>query len=198
MMNKKEITALAYSHLRKHLPFDWDFEWNNRKAALGLCCRVKKTFYLSTYFVGRVSDAEIEDTILHEIAHALDWIRNKEWGHGPTWKRICVEIGAKPSRCHSGEVKDQQGRYTVKCPSCSKSFVRHRFNKSKLTQLKNGFSWFPCSCKKSRMDVYEGSKKIVDGNASKRPSPPKVTAKQAKAMTDKELIDHIRKMSKSG
>lgn len=188
-MNKQEITALALSLVSKHLPSDWKFEWNNRKAALGLCNYTKKTIYLSKYFLGRVDHEELKDTILHEIAHALAFIRYGHRGHGIKWKVCCVEIGAKPQRCYGGEVKNEDAQYTVKCPCCDYKFARHRFNKAKLTQLKNGYSWFNCKCKKSRMDIYKGKVKIVDGNAAKRPAstrkplPKKMTINQLVALT---------------
>ena len=98
-MNKTQATALAYSLVNKHLTPDWTFEWNKRKAALGLCNYRKKTVYLSEYFLGRVGNDELKDTILHEIAHALAWKRYNHRGHGAPWKRVCREIGAKPQRC---------------------------------------------------------------------------------------------------
>lgn len=190
-MTKTQITALAHSLVSKHLPSEWKFEWNKRKSALGVCNYAKKKIFLSEYFIGRVPTDELKDTILHEIAHALTYIRHGQRGHGPVWKRVCVEIGAKPVRCHEGEIKNETFRYKIKCPSCGKESGRHRFNKSKLTQLKNGHSWFPCRCCKSRMDVYDNGKKIVDGNAAKRP-----TATQVKKMSNKELIAEIRQMGK--
>lgn len=38
----------------------------------------------------------IQDTILHEVAHALAWERHRYVGHGVQWKLICREIGAIP------------------------------------------------------------------------------------------------------
>lgn len=194
-MNKTQITDLAQSLVSQHLPNEWKFEWNRRKSALGLCNYTKKTIFLSEYFVGRISDYEIKDTILHEIAHALAGIRHSHRGHGWQWKKICREIGANPERLFDGEVKNQDFRYTVKCPSCGFKFGRHRFNKHKLNQLKNGHSWFPCKCKKSRMDVYDGRKKLVDGNSAKRAPVKKVTKTQAESMSTQDLINHMRKMT---
>jgi len=190
-MNKQSLIALGNSLLAEHLPSDWKFELNKRKSSLGLCSFTKKTIYSSEYFIGRIDDNELKDTILHEIAHALADINDDHRGHGSPWKKACRSIGAKPVRCHTGEVVDDEGKYLVKCPSCSFKFARHRFNRTKLTQLKNGFSWFNCTCKTNRMDVYFGGKKIVDGNSSKRPAP--ATKKQVEAMSTKELIAHMRK-----
>lgn len=190
-MNKLRATQLAVTLITHHLPKEWKFDWNKRKSALGVCNFRKKTIYLSEYFLGRIPDDEIKDTILHEIAHALAFIEYKHAGHGWQWKLVCRRIGAKPDRTHKGEVQNQEHRYKIKCPVCDIEFGRHRFNKYKIKQMQAGFSWFPCKCKKSRMDVYDGAKKIVDGNASKRPAQPTIT--EVKKMTNKELIDYLRK-----
>lgn len=167
-MNKTQATALACSLVSQHLPNDWKFDWNNRKSALGVCNYRKKTIFLSTYFLNRIPDEEIEDTILHEIAHALAGICYGATGHGKEWKQICREIGAKPQRCHSGEVKNHTYRYTIKCPKCGHKSGRHRFNRATLKQLKSGYRWYNCRCNASRMNVYDNDKKIVDGNALKK------------------------------
>jgi predicted SprT family Zn-dependent metalloprotease len=43
--------------------------------------------------------AQVEDTLLHEIAHAL----TPGDGHGLRWKATCRSIGAKPLRCYTDE-----------------------------------------------------------------------------------------------
>lgn len=187
-MNKTQATDLARSLVSKHLLDEWDFDWNNRKSALGVCNYRKKTIYLSEYFLGRVTDDEIKDTILHEIAHALTWVFYHKTGHGPVWKRICRQIGAKPQRCYHGEVKNEDSQYTVKCPKCSFSFARHRFNKSKLNQLKNGKVWFNCKCKQSRMNIHKNGVKIIDGNASKAVARPKLETAGIPDMTFHDMI----------
>ena len=186
-MTKQQTTALANSLISQYLPSEWKFEWNKRKSALGVCNYTKKTIYLSEYFLGRVEADETKDTILHEIAHALADIRHGHRRHGLEWKKVCREIGAKPVRCHSGEVKNEVSQYEVKCPKCSFKFARHRFNKGKLTQLKNGYSWFTCKCKASRMDIHKDGVKIIEGNASTRKAtkyvPQKMTLNDLVALT---------------
>lgn len=46
---------------------------------------------------------QLEDTIRHEFAHALDWEAFNGWGHGATWKKACVMVGANPERLFTGE-----------------------------------------------------------------------------------------------
>lgn len=163
-MNKTQATVLTKTLINKYLPNDWKFAWNKRRSALGVCSYRKQVIGLSEYLIPFISDEEVKDTILHEIAHALSWIRYGEAGHGPAWKQVCLEIGAKPKRCFTGDLIELESRYKVKCPCCNFSFARHRFNKRKIEMFKSGQRWFRCRCKKSRMDIYLNDKKLVDGN----------------------------------
>lgn len=168
MMTKQEITELANDLIRKHLdpltyrPFLWTFEWNTRKRAIGLCNYRNRTIHLSSFFVGKISDEEIKDTILHEIAHAIAYVQYNATGHGHTWKRVCREIGANPTRCFSGEIKknDSDYKYKIECGACGKTGHRHRFNKSTLNQLKHGHRWFNCPNCKLKMTVTDNQGRV--------------------------------------
>jgi len=107
-MNPEKAKALALRHMTQHglITAGWRFAFNNRKRALGLCSYTKRTIYLSSYFLPRIPEDELVDTILHEIAHALDLIRHGRCsGHGVKWQAIAREIGAKPLRCADVKVQ---------------------------------------------------------------------------------------------
>jgi len=38
----------------------------------------------------------VEDTIRHEIAHGIAYIKHRETGHGPAWVEACKITGARP------------------------------------------------------------------------------------------------------
>lgn len=131
-MNLEEAKQLCLLHMENHGLFEhgFDFKWIKSKKTFGQCSTVRnrltKEFVkgrcfikLSPYLVELNSEEEVEDTILHEIAHALDVIRNGvSSGHGYPWKKICVEIGAKPVRCYKsehngGDIKTPKGKYML-------------------------------------------------------------------------------------
>lgn len=107
-MDQDKARALALAEMRKwgllSGPKPWHFALNRRKRALGLCSPGKRTIYLSSYYLTKVSEVETLDTIRHEIAHALDFDRNGKSDHGPRWKAIAREVGAKDERCFTGKV----------------------------------------------------------------------------------------------
>lgn len=108
-MDIEKARTLALAEMQKWKLLDgsrpWKLRFNKRRSSLGLCSATDRTIYLSTYYLGRVSEVETLDTIRHEIAHALDYDRHGSSSHGPRWKAIAVEVGAKPQRLCKAPVK---------------------------------------------------------------------------------------------
>ncbi len=115
------VADYAQALLTHHGLTGWTFAWNRRKTAMGLCRYQDRRIELSAYFVARNPVAEIHDTLLHEIAHALV---GEGHGHDEVWQAKCLEIGAVPRRC--GKAAMPAGRYQAKCPACAKLYQRHR------------------------------------------------------------------------
>lgn len=80
---------------------DWKLVWrNNSCKRCGACDTTKKTIELNPdYYFLTKDETDLLDTIHHEIAHALNWIRNGLKGHGDCWKKICLEVGCLPEAC---------------------------------------------------------------------------------------------------
>jgi predicted SprT family Zn-dependent metalloprotease len=119
---------------------DWVFGFNKNVRRAGVCKFPTATrpgrIELSGHFVLRNPWAEVLDTILHELAHALVGPKH---GHDAVWRAKCVELGARPERCFGGEVEMPTGRWRAACPRCAKTFDRHRRPK-RLT------GWFCKGC----------------------------------------------------
>lgn len=97
---------------------EWSFGWDRAVRRLGICYPTKKRIALSRPFVARYLDRpdEIRDTILHEIAHALAWVRyGRRQAHGCVWKAICREIGARPqATVHLTPAKEVPYKYALR------------------------------------------------------------------------------------
>lgn len=120
-MNLREVEELARVLMGMHGLADWSFAFNRRKRSLGLCRYSLKQVELSRHFAAGHAEPDIRDVILHEIAHAL---AGHEAAHGPRWKAICRQLGAKPERC--GEARMPSGRWLAVCPSCGLEYSRYR------------------------------------------------------------------------
>lgn len=51
-----------------------------------------------------VNRAVLEDTMLHEMAHAEAWIRHGHRGHGPVWRQIARRVGCTPRALCRGPI----------------------------------------------------------------------------------------------
>lgn len=110
----------ALEKMRQYGLSHWKFTFSNTKRALGDCHPARKQIRISTYHVQGSEEKEIKDTVLHEIAHALDYERNGSTSHGPKWKEICLEVGAIPKsqKDNAYTIAKPQYKYTATCPQC--------------------------------------------------------------------------------
>lgn len=76
----------------------WHFKFDTARRRFGCCQYRHRTITLSKALVSINDEAEVRNTILHEIAHALC---PTNAGHGPMWKAMASAVGARPVRCYS-------------------------------------------------------------------------------------------------
>lgn len=95
--------AFALQILAENNLEHWDFIIDKRDDAhlrLGQCNDFEKHIYLSEWVIEDLPE-EIEDTILHEVAHA---IAGCKCGHGLRWKMIAKNLGAVPRECYTNGI----------------------------------------------------------------------------------------------
>jgi predicted SprT family Zn-dependent metalloprotease len=61
----------------------WEFRWTHENRVHGRCIWKDKVIELSTRLTSENSETVVEDTIRHELAHALVGAGH---GHGPVWQ----------------------------------------------------------------------------------------------------------------
>lgn len=82
----------AVNELKKHglAEQGWTFAFDRATSRLGQCDFGKKRITISKYFTGAATLEQFEQTLFHEVAHALLPVAAK---HGWQWKRKAREIG---------------------------------------------------------------------------------------------------------
>ena len=101
---------LAAQLFAKHGMADWRFAFDRATRRAGSCCHTDRTITLSCEFARNAPDAELRETLLHEIAHALVGPRHN---HDAVWRAKALAIGCSGQRCH--DFSFAPPRYVVTC-----------------------------------------------------------------------------------
>ena len=111
-----------YAELRS-----WRFQIGSAEVRAGCCSPQRRTVEVSRWVV-EVDEEEAIDTLLHEAAHALAWARHSVRGHGPSWKTLALELGARPKRCYHRDLgaKRPLAPLVLRCSGCGTTWPRHR------------------------------------------------------------------------
>lgn len=117
------LTAMAQHGLTVK---GWKFKFDRAVKRFGSCRYRTKTITLSAPLVAVNDRAEVTNTVLHEIAHAL---AGHKAGHGPVWKAMAKSIGCDGNRCYDSNKVTAvpttvRSQYVAHCPSCNKEFRR--------------------------------------------------------------------------
>ena len=103
----REVAAQARELMDRNGFEDWSLRFSNARKRLGECRGKEKLIVLSRVHAMEGAPADVTDTILHEIAHAL---AGPGVGHGPAWKAIARRLGATPaSRAHESDESRRMG-----------------------------------------------------------------------------------------
>ena len=132
------VQEMAEKAIEKHLPnSDWYFEWDRAKRRMGACHYGPKKITMSPTLVLNAKKEQIEDTILHEVAHAMV---GSKYGHGAWWRTVALSIGCNGERCHT--VSTASGaKYMAPCRGCGHIFYKFR-------RPRRGLSGYRCNkCK---------------------------------------------------
>ncbi len=96
----------------------WSFGFDLATTRAGVCRYRERRIDLAVSYCLAASRAEIEDTILHEIAHA---IVGPGHNHDAVWKDQAREIGCRGERCH--RVQQSLPKWVGEC-GCGQQWFR--------------------------------------------------------------------------
>lgn len=96
---------------------DWDFGFDRGTRRLGATHLNVRKITMSKKFVKMNVWAEVQETMFHEIAHALTGD-----GHTRKWKEMYARIGGNPKRSYANLVSVHKRRALVHghCPRCNR------------------------------------------------------------------------------
>ena len=100
-----EVAEMARGLMDEHGLTDWTLAFVEAKKRLGTCNYSHRAIRIGRSHALEGSDAQIRNTVLHEIAHA---IAGPETGHGPLWKATARRIGATPRACSPWQADERQ------------------------------------------------------------------------------------------
>lgn len=130
LMTEYTARAMALRLMDEHgITADgWRFGFDNGKRRFGCCRFGPKMITLSRHLTVLNGEAQVRNTVLHEIAHAL---AGHAAGHGPQWQRVARSIGCDAKRCYDAdEVVSPAGSIQGTCPACGYVIHRHRMPKA--------------------------------------------------------------------
>ena len=119
-MDLRAALTLAQSLLAEHGLGDWTVTLDRAKTRAGACRYARRQVSLSGPLTALHSEAEVRDTILHEIAHALVGPQHR---HDEVWRAKAVEIGCSGQRCVPADAPRVAGAWVGRCPD---GHERHR------------------------------------------------------------------------
>lgn len=117
-----EARSLATGLMAHHGLKGWRFVFDNAKMRAGVCRSGRREIGLSRVLTGLHTDAEVRDTILHEIAHALV---GPQHGHDAVWRTRAKAIGCTAGRCVPASAARAEAPWAGVCPA-GHEFQRHR------------------------------------------------------------------------
>jgi len=131
MTKEYKVEVNGRTHLLTPTKLGYRFKFDNAKRRFGCCSYRDKEISLSKplceYNLNNFY--QINDTILHEIAHALSYKihSSKGLGHCKRWVHVAKSIGCNGKRCYdSSQVNKIESKYSLVCDTCGGNYPRHR------------------------------------------------------------------------
>lgn len=148
----EKLTVEANKIFKKYELSGWKLEFDNAKQRFGYCRYSEKVISLSKKMVilnAEKNYNEVYETLLHEIGHALSYVRygRKGAGHNFYWRACVRELGGHPKRCYDGNsVEMVKGKFKYVCDKGHEKYFHKR--------LKRRYACTTC-CKENHIHRFD-------------------------------------------
>lgn len=126
------VEQRATSLLRDNNLPGWTFGFDNAKTRFGQCDHKLRRITVSRHLSRTNSEDDVEQVILHEIAHAL---AGPKEGHSRAWLAIARSLGYRGGRTHSAAVPTDTAKWRGRCPA-GHEVIRFRKPQRKMSCAK--------------------------------------------------------------
>lgn len=111
-MDLGRAALMARELMDQHGLSGWIFGFDRAEVRAGACHHRDRRITLSRALTAAHDQAEVQETVLHEIAHALVGARH---GHDAVWRARARAIGATGQRCYVADDRVVPGRWQGRC-----------------------------------------------------------------------------------
>ena len=128
-----ELVKIANTLWPNHSFDDLTVKMNNRlTSTAGRAWLQTGLVEFSTSLYEANTDAFMEDTIPHEVAHIIAYRVYGSSGHDAAWKQVCYALGSNTSRLHSFKTNKNNGT-AMRC-GC----MTHYFSPQRMAWVRKG------------------------------------------------------------
>lgn len=120
---------------------DWTLELRRSRRRIGVCYYRDRLIGLSRAFVEMNDWDTVEQTVLHEIAHALVGVGH---GHDSVWVDMAFSVGVREPSSRSRGTQQIPGRYRSVCGTCGVVGYRHQRVRPNRAGIMPVFHCKPC------------------------------------------------------
>jgi predicted SprT family Zn-dependent metalloprotease len=115
--DKEMLEAMRVELEKLGLGHKVGYDLGNYRSAWGKCFMGKRLRISLSRPLNRYNSPEsMRNTILHEIAHAMDFLERGTTDHGPKWQRIALSIGCDAKR----------GKHTLEIAAHDEKIFKYR------------------------------------------------------------------------
>ena len=114
-----EVAREARELMHKHGLTGWTFRFSAARRTIGFCQEKEQVIQLGRHHAANDPPAQVTDTILHEIAHAL---AGNAAAHGPAWRNAAKRIGATPRASKASDPAKDEATRNALLPGATVSF----------------------------------------------------------------------------